>query len=111
MGRKPIRKVQRPVSRSVNMDINCEWCGGKATKGEGKVHWELPDGSRAIEITATPAVICTECDMVYQTDIVTKGIEDQLFLVDTKVIGNTISFKELMELPSLLKRNYFDFSF
>jgi uncharacterized YokU family protein len=92
------------------MDIYCEWCGGKANKGEGKVYWELPDGSRAIEITATPAVICKECDMVYQTQIVTKEIEDQLFIVDTKVIGNSISFKELMELPRLLKRNYFDFS-
>jgi uncharacterized YokU family protein len=92
------------------MDINCEWCGGKATKGEGKVYWELPDGSRAIEITAAPAVICKECDMVYQTDEVTKEIEDQLFLVDTKKIESSISFKELLELPRLLKRNYFDFS-
>jgi uncharacterized YokU family protein len=92
------------------MDINCAWCEGKATKGEGKVYWELPDGSRAIEITAAPAVICKECDMVYQTDKVTKEIENQLFLVDTKVIGHTISYKELMELPRLLKRNYFDFS-
>jgi uncharacterized YokU family protein len=92
------------------MEIYCEWCGGKATKGEGTVYWELPDGSRAIEITATPAVICQECDMVYQTDEITKVIEDQLFLVDTKVIGHSISFKELHELPRLLKRNYFDFS-
>jgi uncharacterized YokU family protein len=92
------------------MDINCEWCGGKATKGEDKVYWELPDGSRAIEITATPTVNCEECEMVYQHDNVIKEIEDQLFLVDKKGIGNTISFKELMELPRLLKRNYFDFS-
>jgi uncharacterized YokU family protein len=92
------------------MNINCEWCGGKASKGEGKVYWELPDGSRAIEITATPTVLCNECDMVYQPDTVIKEIEDQLFLVDTKGIGNSISFMELMELPRLLKRNYFDFS-
>jgi uncharacterized YokU family protein len=92
------------------MESNCEWCGWKVTRGEGKVYWELPDGSRAIEITATPAVICQVCDMIYQTDEVTKEIEDQLFLVDTKRIGSTISFKELMELPRLLKRNYFDFS-
>jgi uncharacterized YokU family protein len=98
------------MKRSVNMDINCEWCGGKATKGEGKVFWELPDGSRAIEITAAPAVICKECDMVYQTDEVTKVIENQLFLVDTKKNSSSISFKELMEVPRLLKRNYFDFS-
>jgi uncharacterized YokU family protein len=92
------------------MEIICEWCGGKASEGEGTVYWELPDGSRAIEITATPTVICQDCDMVYQADKVTKEIEDQLFLVDTKIIGSTISFKELMELPRLLKRNYFDFS-
>jgi uncharacterized YokU family protein len=92
------------------MDLNCEWCGGIATKGEGKVYWELPDGSRAIEIMATPTVICKECEMVYQPDNVIKEIEDQLFLVDTKLIGNTISFKELIELPRLLKKNYFDFS-
>lgn len=98
------------MNRSVNLDSNCEWCGGKAHKGEGTVYWELPDGSRAIEITANPAVICKECNMVYQSDNVTKEIEDQLFLVDTKIINNTISFKELMELPRLLKRNYFDFS-
>jgi uncharacterized YokU family protein len=92
------------------MDIFCEWCGGKAIIGEGTVYWELPDGSRAIEITGTPTVLCKECDMVYQTDNVTKEIEDQLFLVDTKVIGNSISFKKLMEIPRLLKKNYFDFS-
>jgi YgiT-type zinc finger domain-containing protein len=38
------------------MEINCDWCGGKVA--EGKLYWELPDGSRAIEIMATPAVIC-----------------------------------------------------
>lgn len=92
------------------MEIYCEWCGGKAQIGEGTVYWELPDGSSAIEITDTPAVICKECDMVYQTDKTTKEIEDQLFLVDTKKISSSISFKELMELPRLLKRNYFDFS-
>ena len=92
------------------MEIKCEWCEGSASNGESNVYWELPDGSRAIEITGTPAVICTACDMAYQKDEVTKEIEDQLFLVDTKLIGKSISFKELMELPRLLKRNYFDFS-
>ncbi|MGS2776383.1 YokU family protein [Robertmurraya sp. GLU-23] len=92
------------------MDMRCEWCEGNARIGESSVFWELPDGSRAIEITETPAIICTECEMVYQEEKVIKEIEDQLFLVDTGKIGNTISFKELMELPRLLKRNYFDFS-
>ncbi|MEW9051117.1 MAG: YokU family protein [Neobacillus sp.] len=90
--------------------MKCDWCKGKASIGENTVYWELPDGTRAVEITATPAVNCMECGMVYQTDEVTKEIEDQLFLVDTKKIGNIITFKELMDLPRLLKRNYFDFS-
>ena len=86
--------------------------GVEETQAAGKntVYWELPDGSRAIEITGTPAVICTACDMTYQKDDVTKEIEDQLFLVNTRLIGKSISFKELMELPRLLKQNYFDFS-
>ncbi|WP_439951026.1 YokU family protein [Robertmurraya korlensis] len=92
------------------MDMKCQWCEGKASTGESSVYWELPDGSRAIEITKTPAIICMECEMVYQEEKVIKEIEDQLFLVDTRQIGSTTSFKEMMELPRLLKRNYFDFS-
>ncbi|MCM3599911.1 YokU family protein [Robertmurraya korlensis] len=90
--------------------MKCEWCEGKAKVGESSVYWELPDGSRAIEITKTPAIICMECEMVYQEEKVIKEIEDQLFLVDTKNIGSSISFNALFELPRLLKRNYFDFS-
>jgi uncharacterized YokU family protein len=92
------------------MSMICEWCGGKASNGENSVYWELPDGSRAVEITMTPAVVCKECEMVYQSEEIIKEIEDQLFLVDTKKIGSSIGFEELMELPRLLKRNYFDFS-
>jgi uncharacterized YokU family protein len=92
------------------MERSCEWCGGKANIGENTVYWELPDGSRAIQITKTPAVSCPTCLMVYQTDQIAKEIEDQLFLVDTKKIGKSISYSELMALPKLLKRNYFDFS-
>lgn len=36
----------------------CEWCGGKGETCSNTVYWELPDGSRAIEITATPVVTC-----------------------------------------------------
>lgn len=93
----------------MNMVLFCEWCGQEAQKVENTVYWELPDGTRAIQITDTPAVACEECKMVYQTDEITKEIEDQLFLIDTKLIGKTISYKELMALPRLLKRNYFDF--
>lgn len=98
------------MNRGVDMDLLCEWCGSKANTGEGTVYWELPDGSRAIQITKTPTVNCTNCQMVYQTDEVTKEIEDQLFLVDTKKIGKWIIYRELMAMPRLLKRNYFDFT-
>jgi uncharacterized YokU family protein len=56
---------------------------------------------------ATPAVICKECGMVFQPDSVTKEIEDQLFLVDTKKISSSISFKEIMELPRLVEEKLF----
>ncbi|PLS17041.1 YokU family protein [Bacillus sp. M6-12] len=89
--------------------MKCDWCGSEAAKGEDTVYWELPDGTRAIEITGTPAVICSGCEMVYQTDEITKEIEDQLFLIDTKKIDKVIHYQKLMSLPRLLKRNYFDF--
>ena len=92
------------------MGLMCEWCGNEGRNGENSVYWELPDGTRAIQITETPAVVCDTCKMVYQTDEITKEIEDQLFLIDTKKIDKSISYKELMALPRLLKRNYFDFT-
>jgi uncharacterized YokU family protein len=94
----------------VDKELLCEWCGGIAETGTNTVYWELPDGSRAIEITKTPAVTCPGCQMIYQMEEVIKLIEDQLFLVDTKKIGKSIRFEELMALPRLLKKNYFDFS-
>lgn len=94
----------------MNLGLSCEWCGSEARQGENIVYWELPDGTRAIQIIEAPAVVCDTCGMEYQTDVVTKEIEDQLFLVDTKKIPKTLSYQELMALPRLLKRNYFDFS-
>ena len=48
--------------------------------------------------------------MNYQTDSTVKEIEDQLLLIDTNQIhSNSITYKELMKIPRLLKRNYFDF--
>jgi uncharacterized YokU family protein len=94
----------------MSMEIMCEWCENQAKNGKNTVYWELPDGTRAIQIIETPAVVCDECNMVYQTDETTKAIEDQLFLIDTKKIGNSITYEELMALPRLLKRNYFDFT-
>ncbi|MCM3568826.1 YokU family protein [Neobacillus mesonae] len=92
------------------MTFTCEWCGSLNVKNvPGSVFWELPDGTRAIEITETPTFNCSDCSMIYQSEEVVKEIENQLFLVDCKQIGKVISFKELMQLPRLLKRNYFDF--
>jgi len=48
--------------------------------------------------------------MTYQTELITKEIEDQLFLIDTKKLGKVVTFEELMAQQRLLKRNYFDFS-
>jgi uncharacterized YokU family protein len=94
----------------MSKNVICDWCNADASIDRGTVYWELPDGTRAIQITNTPTVVCPSCEMHYQTNELTKEIEDQLFLVDIKQIGSTINFEELMKLPRLLKRNYFDFS-
>lgn len=93
------------------MSHSCDWCDSTNIKEiTDSVYWELPDGTRAIEITETPALTCSERTMTYQKETVIKVIEDQLYLIDCKQIGKIISFKELMSIPRLLKRNYFDFS-
>lgn len=74
------------------------------------VFWELPDGTRAIEITETPTQSCTDCKMIYQSEAIVKEIENQLYLIDCKQLGKVVSFEELMAIPRLLKKNYFDFS-
>lgn len=92
------------------MNLKCEWCEKlHASEITCTVYWELPDGSRAIEITETPGMKCTSCGMEYQTEATIEALEDQLLLVDTKRIGNGISYDELMALPRFLKRNYFKF--
>jgi len=88
----------------------CEWCNSKnVTQISGSVFWELPDGTRAIEITNTPTFSCPDCSMVYQSEQIVKKIEDQLFLIDCKKIGKVISYLDLMAVPRLLKKNYFDY--
>ncbi|MGM0899774.1 MAG: YokU family protein [Bacillota bacterium] len=98
------------MSRGIGINVPCEWCQSEAEKGEQTVYWELPDGTRAVEITNVPSVICSTCGMIYSSDEVTKEIEDQLLLVDTKKITKTIKYNDLMTLPRLLKWNYFDFT-
>lgn len=91
--------------------MECQWCEKQdAILGQSTVFWELPDGTKAIEITETPTIICQTCGMKYQDDSTVKEIEDQLFLIDTGLLANSITFQQLMEQKRLLKRNYFDFS-
>ncbi|KEF36594.1 uncharacterized protein, YokU family [Schinkia azotoformans MEV2011] len=88
--------------------MNCEWCkAANAVETTCTVYWELPDGSRAIEITDTPGVSCPDCGMEYQPENFIEEIEDQLMLIDTKQIAKTIPYEQLMQLPKMLKRNYF----
>ncbi|MEH7387570.1 YokU family protein [Bacillus sp. JJ1521] len=90
--------------------MNCMWCESeKAQVTTNSVFWELPDGTRAIEITETPSVKCKDCGMEYQEEGIINEIEDQLMLIDTKKLSKTIQYKELMEFPRFLKHNYFRF--
>ncbi|MBM7691196.1 putative YokU family protein [Peribacillus deserti] len=91
--------------------MKCAWCEAEgAIMTKAAVYWELPDGTRAIEIRETPTISCAGCGMNYQTDELVTEIEDQLFLIDTKKLPKVLTYDELMALPRLLKRNYFNFS-
>lgn len=91
--------------------MRCEWCEEEAVKEDiNNVYWELPDGTRAIEITATPCFTCMNCGIQYQSDETIKEIEDQLFLIDRTQLSKSVSYQQLMQMERLLKRNYFDFT-
>ncbi|MFL6554932.1 MAG: YokU family protein [Bacillus sp. (in: firmicutes)] len=93
------------------MKTICEWCEStNVERISASVFWELPDGTRAIEITETPTFSCPDCTMIYQSELIVKEIENQLYLIDCKPVGKEISFEALMAIPRLLKKNYFDFS-
>lgn len=88
----------------------CEWCSSENIIKEAvSVFWELPDGTRAIEIRETPCISCKECGMNYQEEENIEQIEEQLLLINTKALERLLSFDELMGKPRLLKRNYFKF--
>ncbi len=90
--------------------MKCEWCHAEgAVEVTSTVYWELPDGTRAIEITDTPGVHCSTCGMEYQIGKVIEELEDQLLLIDTKKLENTVVYDVLMSQPRLLKKNYFKF--
>jgi uncharacterized YokU family protein len=93
------------------MEENCAWCqSDNITLEQTNVYWELPDGTKAIEISETPSISCHDCHMEYQSDETVKEIENQLFIINTRLLGKSVSYQELMNMPKLLKRNYFDFS-
>ncbi|WP_227938232.1 YokU family protein [Alkalihalobacillus deserti] len=90
--------------------MKCEWCEEDGAKVIScTVYWELPDGSRAIEITETPGIYCKSCGMEYQTESTIIQLEDQLMIIDTKNLEKTITYTQLMAQPKLLKHNYFRF--
>lgn len=90
--------------------MRCVWCEEESAKETtSTVYWELPDGTKAIEITDTPTIECTECGMMYQDDQLIEELEDHLVLINIKNVPNCISYKALMAEPKLLKRNYFRF--
>ncbi|WLD91501.1 YokU family protein [Alkalihalobacillus sp. AL-G] len=90
--------------------MECMWCDSTHAKESAKTcYWELPDGTRAIEITEMPSVACPDCGMEYQVESLIEEIEDQLMLINTKLLPNSIPFSELMAQPRLLQRNYFKF--
>ncbi|PLT28722.1 YokU family protein [Peribacillus deserti] len=92
------------------MNAECVWCNeGGVIVINDDVYWELPDSSRAIEITETPSLFCGGCSAVYLEAKLAAEIENQLFLIDRKQLGSSISFSQLMALPKLLKKNYFSF--
>ena len=88
----------------------CPWCEVRILQSvTDTVYWELPDGSRAVEIDETPSFYGDNCHGLFQSDETTKEIEDQLFLIDTKQLGKQTTYDELMKMERVLKRNYFDF--
>ena len=61
-------------------------------KKANTVYWELPDGTKAIEIQETPCISCSSCGMDYQSDQTVK-IEDQLFLIYTKDLPKQLTYE------------------
>ncbi len=90
--------------------MTCEWCNEqRVRKVKSTVYWELPDGTRAIEVKATPGIKCDSCGIEYQEELTIQSLEDQLMLIDTMKIGKSTTYDFIMEQPRLLKQNYFRF--
>ncbi|MDV2683663.1 YokU family protein [Alkalihalophilus lindianensis] len=90
--------------------MQCQWCEEESARiSQSTVYWELPDGTRAIEITETPTITCDICGMLYQEESLIDELEDHLMLINTKTLPKCMTYQALMAEPKLLKRNYFRF--
>ncbi|MBM7703180.1 YokU family protein [Metabacillus iocasae] len=90
--------------------MKCEWCDEEgAFEATNKVYWELPDGSRSIELISVPCIKCPACGMEHQEEDIVEKIETQLLLIDTKKLPPSMTYDEFMSVPRWLKRNYFNF--
>ncbi|KOO50809.1 YokU family protein [Priestia koreensis] len=90
--------------------MDCVWCEEKgAFETTTTVYWELPDGSRSIEITETPCIQCPSCGMNYQTEETIEEIENHFMMIDTKKLEKSLTFVEFLAVPTWLKKNYFNF--
>ncbi|WP_370876008.1 YokU family protein [Evansella vedderi] len=88
----------------------CNWCQHEgAVEAQKTAFWELPDGTRAVEITNVPSIQCPNCEMTYIDDDIIDEIEDQFMLIDTEKLPNSFTYQQFMNQPKLLKKNYFKF--
>lgn len=88
--------------------MQCKWCKSeKAVESLEPAYWELPDGTRAVEIKDVPSIHCPDCHIVYIEEDRIGELENHFMLIDTKKLGSSFTYKKLMDRPTLLKKNYF----
>jgi uncharacterized YokU family protein len=72
----------------------CLWCEeGKLKSVNDTVLWELPDGTRAIEIIERPSFYCDSCQALFQSEETVKEIENQLFLIIRSNLRNKLRMR------------------
>jgi uncharacterized YokU family protein len=87
--------------------MECLWCEEDGAEIHlTTVQWQLPDGSRSIELTDVPSVKCSLCGADYQEEDVVEKIETQLLLVEGKHLPFSMKYEDFMKMPRCLKRNY-----
>ncbi|MDG5787513.1 YokU family protein [Evansella sp. AB-P1] len=90
--------------------MHCQWCESEKTiKTFDSAYWELPDGTKAVEITEVPSINCKACGMIYVEEFIIEEIEDQFMLIETKKLPKAFSYEFFMNQPRILKKNYFKF--